>query len=245
MIPDSLRPVSGGYSLLPARPHHPELVLLPGVEGDSRVFCRMTPLAQRRAVVALNLMSGQQTLLKQAAALLAAVPARRFSVLGVSLGGLVGWAMSLLEPERIRSIITLGTLPHPSYIPPHLGSWAALLRRAPPLLVRTLYRRRIRARMREEGVGPQERDMLLSHLPSGLVLAERLSMVRAWGLQPPPVPSLWLQGQHDQEIHWSLRDVQRCLPATMVQVVPGGHRAHLTHPVPLCGFVEHFLRGVR
>ena len=245
MIPDTLRPVPGGYRLCPVRPGPPEVLLLPGVEGDSRVFCHLDPLARRRSVLAMDLLTGHRTLQEQAAALLAAVPSERFTVLGVSLGGLIGWAMSLLEPARIRGIVTLGTLPHASCIPPRLSSWAALLRRLPQQLVRPLYRRRINARMREEGVGRLERDMLLSRLPSGSVLAERLSMVDAWGLQPPPVASLWLSGQHDTEVRWSLQDAQRFLPDTLAQVVPGGHRAHLTHPVPLCGFVEHFLRGIR
>lgn len=239
MIPNGLARAPGGYVLLPRRPGPPSLVLLPGIEGDSRVFYRLGPLARRASVLALDLPPGAESLHDAAAALLPAIPSERFVVFGASLGGLVGWAMSLAAPARVSGLITLGTLPGRGWVPPGLRVQRSVVRRLPRPLFRALYRRRIAARLEEEGVAAETAAWLLAGLPGRDVLSRRLEMILRWGLAgPPPVPHLWLKGQVDQEARWPLAAVRGA------QVVPGGHRAHLTHPAALCEVVEDFVRGV-
>lgn len=246
VIPPGMAPVPGGYALLPRRPAPPELILLPGIEGDSRVFLHQLPLARRRGVLALDLPAEAPSLHAAAVELLARIPSPRFLVFGASLGGLVGWAMSLAAPERVAGLVTLGTLPGPAWVPPGLPRQLSLVRRLPRPLFSLLYRRRIAARLREEGVREETASWLLSGLPGRDVLAGRLEMILRWGLAgPPAVPSMWLRGQSEREAGWRLRDATAILPGAMAQPVPGGHRAHLTHPTPLHGFVEHFARGLR
>ena len=249
VIPGALAPAGpGAWRLRPLRPGPPDLVLLPGIIGDGRVFLRQAPLARRRAVLALDLPadpSPPPSLRALAARLLARIPAERFVVMGASLGGLLAWAMSLEAPDRVRGIVTLGALPGAHLRPPGLARQRRLMTALPGPVFRALYRRRIAARLAEEGVAPEVARLLLGRLPAQAVLAGRLRLVERWGLgAPPPVPALWLLGQHDREVGWGTADVTRALPRALVQVVPGGHRAHLTHPGALHGFVEHFLRGV-
>jgi pimeloyl-ACP methyl ester carboxylesterase len=246
VIPDppGLYRVPGGHRL-GARQSPPALILLPGIACDSRVFARQVPLSRRRSTLALDLPSPHGTLQSAAAALLSQIPSPRFAIFGASLGGLVGWAMSLLAPERVTGLITLGTLPSPAWIPRTLSANRRLVAATPPALFSALYRRRIAARLVEEGVSAELRGVLLSSLPSSAEVSSRLGMILRWGLTEPVVPSMWLLGQHDVESRWSAGDVSEVLPGVMVQSVAGGHRAQVTHPVMLHGFIEHFLRGVR
>ena len=68
------------------------------------------------------------------------------------------------------------------------------------------------------------------------------AMARFWGLpEEIGVPALWLLGQVDAESAWTPADVLRELPEIAVEIVPGGHRAPLTHPVAFHDAVNRFL----
>lgn len=219
------------------------LVLLPGIEGDGRVWARVGGLAADREVQAWDLPAGRD-LDELARALLAACP-RQVMLGGASLGGLVAWRAALLAPERVRAVVALGSLPAPAHRPRGLAAAAAALDRLPRALVRRRYRARIRARLRQEGVPEELALPLLAALPAPEVLASRLRLVAAWtGGPPPAAPILWLRGQVDAEAPWTTAEATRALPGVAVETVPGGHRAMLTHPEPLVRVVAHFLRGV-
>jgi len=238
--------IPGGYRLGPARAAPLALVLLPGIAGDPRTFLRQVPLSRRMPTTAHALPVGAGSLQQAAASLLDSIDAPRLVLLGTSLGGLIGWAMSDLAPERVAGLITLGTLPARACLPRGVRTRQRLLSPVPGALFSVLYRRRIAARLGEEGVDPRTRAMLLAGLPGKAVLRGRLAMIERWGLSAvPSVPAMWLRGQHDVEAPWSLGALPRLLPGVSGQPVPGGHRAHLTHPGALHGFVEHFVRGVR
>ena len=237
-LPEGLAAVPGGYRLGPR--HAPlRLLLLPGIAGDGRTFLMQRALARQLPALALDLPTGHRTVAGMAAALLAAAPAGPLLIFGLSLGGLVGWAMARQAPDRITGLITLGTLPSPACCPPGLARGQAWLQRLPEPLFARLYRRRIAARLRAEGVAVALRGPLLTCLPRRDVLAERLGAVRAFSAPPPPVPTLWLRGQADTEAPWGSAEVAAHLGVDFA-VVPGGHRAHITHPQALHAVVHRF-----
>lgn len=168
----------------------------------------------------------------------------RLAVAGLSLGGLVARAMAAAAPDRVLAIATLGTLPAPSLIP---GAVRRGRRRAallPGPLFELLYAARIRRRLAEEGVEPAVIAQLVAALPGKAELLRRLDAVLAWGLQADPgVPSLWLLGQADAEAPWTPAEVLRHVPRATVQVIPGGHRAPITHPGPFHEALGRFLAG--
>ena len=240
---DGLTRRPGGYRL-GADPRPPRLVLLPGIEGDARFFLRQVPLAARRPVAALSLPAAD-TIPELAAALVSHLPKSPVVLFGASLGGLVGWQLALEHPQRIAGLITLGSLPDPGLAPRRLRPAGRVLAALPAGLFSALYRRRIAARLAEEGVPPALQSALLSLLPERDTLAARLRAVASWQpAGPPPVPTLWLRGQFDQEISWDTITVQRALPSVGVETVPGGHRAYLTHARALHAVIDHFDRSL-
>ena len=230
------------------------LVLLPGIEGDARVFARQTPLAKSRSVVALDLPFGAANLRAMGDAVLdridqiwpllapRGVSEPRVAVAGLSLGGLVGWAMALAAPERVAALITLGTLPSPSLIPSTVRRGRARAGTLPGPIFELLYGVRIKHHLTEEGVDPLITTQLVSDLPDKSEIVRRLDAVLSWGLpEGLDVPSLWLLGQIDAEAPWTPADVLRHVPGASVEVIPGGHRAPLTHPAAFHEAIERFL----
>ena len=138
------------------------LVLLPGIEGDGRVFSQQVPVSNARAVVAIDLPELEENLHAMAAEMLRLISFERFAVAGVSLGGLVGWAMAEQAPKRVVGLATLGTLPHRSLLPAQIERSVPILRMMPSSIFRVMYRRRIQARLDEEGVAPALWPMVLS-----------------------------------------------------------------------------------
>ncbi|MEL6347530.1 MAG: alpha/beta hydrolase [Myxococcota bacterium] len=247
VIPEGMARIRGGFRIGPPRQtEHPPLILLPGIEGDGRGFFRQGPLSARRAVCALDLPAAPKTLSALSHALLETIDAQRFCLFGVSLGGLVGWRMSQLAPHRVCAIVTMGTLPGPGFRSIGFRLQARMIQHAPKALFSQLYRRRIRRRMVEEGLDEPTIALLTGRLPDKAALLRRLSMIRLWEIDgPPSVPAMWLRGTFDREAPWTTAQASALLPNAIVDTVPGGHRAHLTHPTHLHGVIEHFLRPVR
>jgi len=230
------------------------LVLLPGIEGDARVFARQLPLAANRTVVALDLPFGAANLRAMGDAVLDRIDQLwpilawqpnsepRVAVAGLSLGGLVGRAMAAAAPERVAALITLGTLPSPALIPPGVRRGRARAGTLPGPIFELLYGVRIKHHLTEEGVDPLITTQLVADLPDKSEIVRRLDAVFSWGLPDDlDIPSLWLLGQIDAEAPWTPADILRHVPSASVEVIPGGHRAPLTHPAAFHEAVERFL----
>jgi len=216
--------------------------MLPGFLGDARVFAALTDLGDQRPVMALNLPEHGHTIAELATEVLIRITVPRFAVIGLSLGGLIGWAMSLQAPERVAHLITVGTLPDHSLLP---EDWARtrLLSRWTPFFA-AVYRHRLRGQLRHEGVGPDETAMLTEELPARTTVMARSAAIDTWGLdEAPPVPTNWLRGQVDGLAPWTARDVQHHLPDVAFETIPGGHYAPLTHPGPFTQTVRRILDG--
>ncbi len=166
----------------------------------------------------------------------------RIAVAGLSLGGLVGRAMAARAPEKIAALITLGTLPAPALVPPNIRRGRLRAGTLPAPIFDLLYGARIKHRLTEEGVDPLITTQLVSELPDKAEVVRRLDAVLSWGLpEDLGVPSLWLLGQVDAEAPWTPADILRYVPGASVEVVPGGHRAPLTHPLAFHEAVQRFL----
>lgn len=224
----------------------PPLVLLPGIEGDARVFARQVPLSRHRGVYALDLPAGRS--LEAMAAHVADAFDRlgldRVAVVGSSLGGLVGRALAARDPGRLLGLVAFGTLPARACLPDNVRLGRRLLSCTPGPLFDLQYQRRIQGRLADEGVPEPLCALLTSALPSRPVLIERLQAIEAWGLpERIGVTALWLRGATDREAPWGATEVHRHLPGVAYETVPGGHRAPLTHPEAFHASVLGFFAG--
>jgi pimeloyl-ACP methyl ester carboxylesterase len=225
-----------------ARPTGVPLVLLPGIEGDPRLYLGQVPLAERHAVWACG-QPGSGSLMARGRALLALVPGR-FAVVGLSLGGLVGWAAACQAPERVVGLLAVNTLPGRDLCPAGIARQRQVLRLLPNPVFDLLYRSRIRRRLLAEGVAPWLADALA--LPSRDTLVDRLGAVLGWDLPgQAPVPTRWLRGQNETEAPWTPADVAERLVGVTVEVIPGGHRAPLTHSATFNQAVLQWAAGLR
>lgn len=239
-----LSPGAACYRLGPsgARPTGLPLVLLPGIEGDPRLYLGQTPLGERHPVWACG-QPGSGSLMARGRALLAAIPGR-FAVVGLSLGGLVGWAAACQAPERVAGLLAVNTLPGRDLCPPGIAAQHRVLRLLPNPVFDLVYRSRIRRRLLAEGVAPWLADALA--LPSRDALVDRLGAVLEWDLPgQAPVPTRWLRGQNETEAPWTPADVAERLRGVTVEVIPGGHRAPLTHPSTFNQAVLQWAAGLR
>lgn len=246
VIPSLWTPLDGGYRIETPVDAAPSaaltMVLLPGIEGDGRVFHRLTPLTQFGEVLVLDVPGGHHTLESVAAALLTRIAPSQFVVFGSSLGGLIGWTMSVLAPGRVKGLMVHGTLPDPKWIPPHMMRLQPLIRRIPDPFFRRLYGRHLRQQMRSEGIAEEDCRWLTERLPGAADLSARLTMLKQWHAQPPPVPTRWLWSADDREVRWHASDIHDLLPEVELVTITGGHRVHLTNPEmvmeTMCGFLQ-------
>lgn len=223
------------------------VVLLPGIEGDARIFARLDGLARARPVEAWDLPD-EGDLPDQAARLWRALDRaghdRPLHLFGASLGGLLAWQLAAARPDRVASLTTLGSLPAARHRPLSVGVAARALASTPDAVVRRTWRARLRRRYAEEGITSADAQALLSALPPPAIYRARIRAVARWHAPPAPaVPTWWLLGQVDREAPWTAQDVAAALPRAHVETVPGGHRAMLTHPEPLVAVLSHLLRA--
>lgn len=203
----------------------PPLVLLPGIRGDATEYARLVPRLRGWRVRLVTLPDAGPRLADIAAAVARDLPGGAWDVVGASFGGLVGWA---LPRERVRTLTTIGTLPHPTPRARRMAWFAAVLRRAPHRLYREYYGPRARASLQEDGADDTLLDSV--HLPPRDVMADRLAAIAAWGLPatPPGARPTWMWGATDRFVTWTAADVRG--EGMEPIVVPGGHRPHLSHP---------------
>lgn len=210
----------------------PALILLPGIVGDGDVFQRLEHLGTRGPVHAVDLPADASLdrLEAIAAAVAPALPPGPLVVAGVSLGGLVARALARQLGERVLGSIGVGALPHPRHLPARLRRLRALVRPLPSGLARRAWSGRLERAMAREGIPAAERGTLLRRLPSAAVALARLDAVLGLAPDVGPLPVAWFRGQHDVEAPWTVADATRDLPGVAVSTIPGGHRAHWTHP---------------
>ncbi len=219
--PPGWRRVPGGHEV----GEGPTLVLLPGIRGDALEFERLVPRLQGWRIRLVDLPDAGPRLADIAAAVARDLPAGAWHVVGASFGGLVGWA---LPPDRVRTLTTIGTLPHPTPRARRMRLYAAALRRLPHRVYHELYAPRARASLQEDGADDALLDAV--RLPPRDVMADRLAAIAGWGLpaRPPGRAHTWLWGATDRFVQWSPADVRDAGLEPLV--VPGGHRPHLSHP---------------
>jgi pimeloyl-ACP methyl ester carboxylesterase len=202
----------------------PPLVLLPGIRGDPSEFTRLVPRLGGFRVHLVSLPAAGPRLRDIAAAVLGGLPSGSWHVVGASFGGLVGWA---LPADRVRSLTTIGTLPHPTPRARRMRWAAAVMRRMPERLYREVYGPRARASLTDDGADADLLDAV--YLPPRDVMADRLAAIAAWGLPAhPPGRATWIWGATDRFVTWNVAGV-RARELDPI-VVPGGHRPHLSHP---------------
>jgi len=210
----------------------PALVLLPGIVGDGDAFSRLAPLARRGPVHAVDLpaVASLNRLDAIAAAIAPSLPAGPIVVAGVSLGALVARALARQLGDRVLGTIGIGALPHPRHIPRGARYLRALGRAFPAAIARRAWSMKLERAMVGEGIPAVERAVLLQRLPSADVALARLDAVLHLEADLGPMPAAWFRGQLDVEAPWTVADATRDLPGVVVSTMPGGHRAHWTHP---------------
>ena len=104
---------------MPDRPH---LVLLPGMLCDAELFAHQREHLSEIAAVAVGDLTRNDSMAGMARAVLDAAP-ERFSLAGLSLGGIVAMEVMRREPGRIERLALLDTSPLPPR-PDQLETWA-------------------------------------------------------------------------------------------------------------------------
>ncbi len=231
------------WRLGPRSPEPGGVVLLPGIEGDSRTFCRQAALAEGLPLYAVDLPA-LDGIAAAAQALAPLLPTGPLLLVGASFGGLVARELAASVDARPVTLAALGALPAPHLRPEGLERRLRLVSLAPEAVFERLYRRRIGARLRAEAAPPEAAAIHLRHLPTRDALAARLRGVVAWRRPaPPPARAWWFRGQTDVEAPWSLAQAAAALPGVAVETLPGGHRPWLTHPGPLHAMVHALWRN--
>ena len=207
------------------------IVLLPGIQAGPPEFARLLPLLPHGTRVVALPDSLADSLAAIAAEILANLPTEPLDFVGASFGGLVATAM---PAARVRSLLTIGTLPFSGEASKRSGRAANLIQYLPTPVYARLYRRRISSSLAEDGA---DQELLASvRLPNRDVLAARLRAIGRWHFPPPSVPTTFAWGVTDPWVTWEKGQVER--RGYEAVLLPGGHRPHLSHPSEVAGWVR-------
>jgi len=209
------------------------LVLLPGIQAGLVEFSRLRPRLGSHLALELPACAGR-TLAEHAAALDAALPPGPHDFVAASFGGLLAAA---LPRGRVRRMVTIGSLPYATPAVQRSRRAAHLVAWTPEVLYRAMYRRRIRASLVADGADPTVLAALSP--PPRAVLAGRLAAIGAWGLGAPPPGAVWAWGEADPWVTWTPKAVAAA--GAEPEVLPGGHRPHLSHPDAVAALVRRVL----
>ena len=91
----------------------PHLVFLPGLLNDGRLWAAQTAALAGRAECVAGDLTGSDTMPGLAASILRAVPAQRFALAGLSMGGYVALEIMRQAPERVTALALLDTQARP------------------------------------------------------------------------------------------------------------------------------------
>lgn len=91
----------------------PNIVLLPGLLNDASVFEEQVVALSTVATVEVGDVSLAETIPELAASVLKAASAKRFVLLGLSLGGYVAFEIMRQAPERVAGLVLMDTTARP------------------------------------------------------------------------------------------------------------------------------------
>lgn len=91
----------------------PHIVLLPGLLNDANLFTEQIPALSAMATVEVGDLTAGKTIGEMAAGVLELASAKRFVLLGLSLGGYVAFEIMRQAPERVASLVLMDTTARP------------------------------------------------------------------------------------------------------------------------------------
>lgn len=91
----------------------PNFLLLPGLLNDASVFADLVTALSTVATVEVGDLSIAESVTDLAASVLKAAAAKRFVVLGLSLGGYVAFEIMRQAPERVAGLVLMDTTARP------------------------------------------------------------------------------------------------------------------------------------
>ena len=91
----------------------PNILLLPGLLNDASVFAEQVVALSTEATVEVGNLSLDKTIPDLAASVLKSASAKRFVLLGLSLGGYVAFEIMRQAPERVSGLVLMDTTARP------------------------------------------------------------------------------------------------------------------------------------
>lgn len=211
------------------------IVLLPGIQAGPPEFARLLLLLRHDARVVALPDSLADSLPAIAAEILARLPPGAHDFVGASFGGLAATAM---PAERVRSLLTLGTLPFRTPAVDRCARAARIISLVPRPFYKTWYRSRVYESLAEDGA---DDELLASiRLPDRDVLSARLRAIATWPFPRPARRATFAWGATDRWVTWEKGQVESAGYEPIL--LPGGHRPHLSHPTEVATWIESLLR---
>ena len=206
----------------PVDPMKLNLLLLPPIQGSLAFFNMQLRLSKN---FNLFFWTYRQASIKENAQLIAqAMPVEKFLVVGLSIGGLIGWQTANLIPHRVLGLVTVGSLPHKNFLRRRIKYAQNVLRYSPTWVFDRWYKRKIKLHLTKEGITSQDISTVLHDLPSKWVWCQRIGAIfNEFPMQPPLTPNIWIWGNEDPFVSWSADQVTVLYPNAQVVCLPGRH----------------------
>ena len=223
-----------GLSLLQAG-EGPDVVLVPGLQGDPGIFQPLVTCLPHRRVWGFRLSQGglaQDTILLRRC--LERLGIERARLVAGSYGGQVGLRLR----TAVHSLVMVGSFGRWDQVPKPQRLMLRLALNLPSGVLEQRYNARLVARLLADGV-PREIAENLSG-PGGRALQQRLGSLVGSAESVLTQPTLWLAGKEDPQAPWSSLELEEIWPEVVVQRLQGGHRPYASHPSEFAAVLEQW-----
>ncbi|MEC7242850.1 MAG: hypothetical protein VXW32_16575 [Myxococcota bacterium] len=203
----------------------PDVVLVPGLQGDPGVFRPLVSCLQDYRIWGFRLSRGG---LDQDATVLHRSMERqgveRPRLVAGSYGGQVGLRLN----GPLHSLVLVGSFGRWEQVPRKRRMALRWALRMPEGLLERRYNATLVSRLVADGVPREVAESL--HGPGGRALRTRLRSLVGAGGSMLAQPTLWIAGVEDAQAPWSHEAMRRVWPRVVSQRLPGRHRPYASHP---------------
>jgi pimeloyl-ACP methyl ester carboxylesterase len=225
------------------------LVLLPGLLNDEQLWQDQSSALSDIIDPTVPDLTGEDTISGLADSVLAEVPAKRFALAGLSMGGYVALEVMRKAPERVSGLALLDTSARPD-TEEAIENRRALMRRAKsdfPSVIEKLLPKMLHPAHLEDGMIAGTFVAMAERLGEEVFVRQQKAIIGRIDSRPSltriKCPTLVLCGREDAitpvEVH---REIAAWVPTARLEIVKGaGHLSPLEQPEKVTGALRSWI----
>ena len=202
------------------------LIFLPGMDGSVHIFSQLKRLLSAHPVTIV--CYPKQITDEWLSDIIASTDAH--ILIGFSFGGILARRLATLRPEFVTGVICVNSAYALSQLNHRLHPMLPWLNRLPKWMIQSLYRKRLRGLLSNEGFDYPQSVAYLAKISDAHDIIARHQLIKHIWVDTVQVPVFWIFGTLSAELSFQKEIFCTFRPNEAYYIVQGGHRCLLTKP---------------